>query len=199
MFIKMYKNQLQEFCQKHKIALPVYKTKTVQGNKFQSEVSINYNHLIGVGKISLNKKSSEKSSAKNLLDNIKGNQVIKRYISDKDIYVLIDMENIHMGNYFELKHFSNHYNFLGFATKNHSSINIASSNIIINTIESSRRDACDIMMIGYTSRLVMTVSNTVIYVVTKDHFGEGLVDYINSLDTKNVEIYNIKSPRDLPF
>ena len=194
----MYKNQLQEFCQKRKIPLPTYKTSKVKMG-FISIVTIPYKGLTTQGNTKPTKKKAEISAAEELLIVIKNNQTVTKYTSDQDIYVLIDMENIHMGDYFDLKCFSSKYKFIGFATKNHSSLNVSSPNINVHTIESSRRDACDIMMIGYTSRLVMKLFGpTQIYIVTKDHFGEGLVDYINSLET-GVEIYSVKSPKDLTF
>ena len=104
------------------------------------------------------------------------------------------MENIHLGDLFDKYRFDSKYYFIGFATVGHPSIKNPPPQIIIKTIKSGHRDACDILMIGFTAQLIVNVKNVVI--VTGDHFGPGLVDYIHSCD-KNINANHAKTIEEL--
>ncbi len=187
----MYKNQLQEFCQKKKLRLPTYDTKRVGGSSHQptfiSSVEIQYNNdtYRSGGSVCGSKKAAEISVAKEMLeqlDNILIQETQHYGVSEGDIHVLIDMENVHMGDFFEKRKFGEGIRFMGFATENHPSIRVVSDQLdVIETIKSDRRDACDILMIGCAARLADTISGEMI-IVTKDHFGQGLVDYIHQVN-----------------
>ena len=186
----MYKNTLQEFCQKHSYPLPSYETTKCGGPShqptFKTSVTMTYKEIIHkiYGKAKPTKKKAEISAAKEmifLIDTIVEEET-DCHKSDNQVYILIDMENIHMGNFFHQRKFSSDFQFIGFATTNHPSIKAAPSALSnIETFASDRKDACDIMIIGYATRLVLEGSGDII-IVTKDHFGQGLVDYINHLN-----------------
>lgn len=193
----MYKNQLQEFCQKHKLRLPIYNTIFVKDG-FRSDVTIVYNNkkYITDG-TSVTKKKAEMNAASamlNIIDDIV-NEHSNYYASDKQITVLVDMENVHMGNFFIHNKFGPMFKFVGFATENHPSIKVAPSELNeILTINSDRKDACDILMIGYAAREVDNILGDII-ILTKDHFGPGLVDYLGMISKNN--IINIKTIESL--
>lgn len=195
----MYKNILQEFCQKQKITLPSYTTvKTPTG--FRSSVKIEYNQEIieKTGDVELSKKEAEKSAAEKTiiyLDRLIQQNKLK-YDSFHHIYCMVDMENIYMGNFFVNKVFNNMFKFIGFSTQGHSSLQIKPSEIDpVYTIESSYRDACDVLMIGHICREVDKLEFKELYILTGDHFGEPLVQYLSTLTSKRI-IY-VKSVEDL--
>jgi hypothetical protein len=194
------KNQLQEFCQKHKSPLPVYHT-VKKNSGFSSTVTIVYNenkyHETNDPDFQ-SKKLAEKQVASCMLkklDHIIQSETVE-YTSRQTIYVLVDMENVHMGNFFHGRKFSKNIRFIGFSTENHPSINVAPPEIYqIETIRSDRKDACDILIIGYATKL-SDMDNITIVIITKDHFGPGLVDYICHLNPKCKAI-SIKHPEGL--
>ena len=193
----MDKNKLQEFCQKHKNDLPDYETNRVGGTDhqpiFKSSVTIFYQDIkhTKYGNSKPTSKKAELSAAKEMLTHISSivNSNIKEFKTDTKTYILIDMENIHMGDFFDKYRFNDNYYFIGFSTENHPSIKKASKKIVIQTIKSDRRDACDILMIGMTAQLLNVNRNMNIVILTGDHFGPGLVDFINNFEFYN----NIKS------
>ena len=199
----MHKNKLQEICQKKKYLLPSYDTSRCNDSldhqpSFSSFVTITYDEKIykTCGKKCDSKKKAEISAAEEMLK-VLGDIIIEKtntYESEKIIFVLVDMENVHMGEFFEQKKFSDKFKFIGFATENHPSIKVAPPKMLIETIKSDRRDACDILMIGYASRLVL--QNVNIIIITHDHFGRGLVDYINQI-SPNSDAKCIKSVFEL--
>jgi len=186
----MDKNKLQEFCQKHKNDLPDYETNRIGGEDhqpiFKSSVTIFYEDIkyTKYGNSKPTSKKAEISAAKEMLNHISSivNSNIKEFKTDTKTYILIDMENIHMGDFFDKYRFNDNYYFIGFSTENHPSIKKASSKIVIQTIKSDRRDACDILMIGITAQLLNVNRNMNIVIVTGDHFGPGLVDFINNFE-----------------
>ena len=187
----MDKNKLQEFCQKHKNDLPDYDTNRIGGTDhqpiFKSSVTICHEGLkhTKYGNPKPTAKKAELSAAKEMLTYVENivNDNIKEFETDVKTYILIDMENIHMGDFFDKYRFNDNYYFIGFSTENHPSIKKASSKITIQTIKSDRRDACDILMIGMTAQL-LTVNKNIknIIILTGDHFGPGLVDFINNFE-----------------
>ena len=188
---KSYKNQLQEICQKMNFLFS-YDTTHTGGQPhcpiFGSKVTVIYNNEemtdYGFGST---KKKAELSAAEDMVNRI--NNLIEDKIEHfslsctDEIYILIDMENIHMGNFFERFKFGDEFHFIGFSAENHPSTKNCSDRIEIKTIKTDRKDGCDILMIGYTAQLIMN-NNLDIIIVTGDHFGPGLVDYIHSYKDK---------------
>ena len=204
----MHKNTLQEFCQKNKLLMPTYNCSTLKDcnqPKFVSTVTITYNNqtYTAEGSLCNKKKQSEISAASRMLeiiDNIRTSE-IEHYDSsilsvNNNIYILIDLENVHMGNFFEPRRFKGKFHFIGFASENHPSINVAPHELQIITIKSDRRDAADTLIIGYTATLIEKEDDLVIVIVTKDHFGPGLVDYIHNYNP-NIKASNIKTVKEL--
>ncbi len=194
----MFKNKLQEICQKKNNPLPLYDTSRCINTldhkpSFSSLVTVQYDKILykTYGKRCDTKKKAEKSAAEKMLKKLDDIIVCNtnKYESENIIYVLVDMENVCMGEFFEQKMFSDQFKFIGFATKNHPSINVSPPQMtLIETIKSDRRDACDILMIGYTSRLVKdeNIHLSHIIILTQDHFGHGLVDYIKQISNSNI-------------
>lgn len=121
-----------------------------------------------------------------------------------------------MGDFFEQRRFDDNFHFIGFATEKHPAINNLDNSVKIITIKSDRRDAADTLMIGYASKLVhMDIYSEIndiyngddiihveILIVTKDHFGPSLVDYINNhssikLPIGSITAYSIKDLEEL--
>lgn len=193
----MYKNQLQEFCQKHKLCLPIYNTMSNKDG-FKSEVTIVYNNkqYITDG-TSRTKKKAEMNAAQTMISIIDDivNEHSTYYNYSGGVTVLVDMENVHMGNFFVHNKFGSEFKFIGFATENHPSIKVAPPELNeILTINSDRKDACDILMIGYAAREIDNIDGDII-ILTKDHFGPGLVDYLGMISKNN--IINIKTVESL--
>jgi hypothetical protein len=190
------KNQLQEFCQKYRLGLPKYTTKKITDRKvpnFQTTVTLTWDKTYTTtGDIKNNKKSAEKSSAENMLNIIKSikEQRIKHFmirsnsqISDNiKIFIYIDMENIHIGDYFEYHHFDENFNFIGVATSNHSSLNNQNElyKVKILSINSDHKDAADTLMIYDIGNSIRIHGKSIYIIVTKDHFAAPLVEIINS-------------------
>lgn len=201
----MYKNQLQEICQKLKISLPIYQTERVGGlshcPQFRSSIIIIYNgdKITEYGNTFMSKKKAEMSAAEKMLISVTqmiNNDIEEFSLSSSDeLYILIDMENIHMGDFFDKHKFGTEFHFIGFSTENHPSIKNCSSRVEVVTIKTDRRDGCDILMIGYTAQLIMT-NNVDIIIVTGDHFGLGLVDYIYS-QNNNISAKCVKTVKVL--
>ena len=184
-----HKNILQEFCQKNKLPLPKYTSVTnhTSQGEFISEVTIYYNDQVvsKQGSRERTKKEAEKSAAAFMLLKIEEirKTMIKKYDTEHDIYVLIDLENIHIGYYFDLKSFGENYHFVGFATAEHASLRSVPSWLSIKTIKSDRRDAADTLIIAHAALLINEISEGEIVIVTKDHFGPSLVDYIHEVSS----------------
>nr|QBK91671.1 MAG: double-stranded RNA binding motif-containing protein [Pithovirus LCPAC302] len=181
------KNQLQEFCQKRSMVLPRYDTVQIESiynyPQFNCRVILTYNNIIyqtdGYNKS--NKKKAELSAANamlNKLDEIRTSET--QYYESKNVNVIIyiDMENIHIGDFFETRKFGKGIYFQGVVTDNHSSIKAAPKELKIHTIQSDRRDAADMLIVWLAAQ---QDSGSTIVVITKDHFGSGLVDIINDV------------------
>lgn len=189
---KNNKNKLQEIFQKKQLSLPKYISQRIN-DKFVSSVSVEYNQTVYQcsGEAMSKKTDAEISAASEMLQiitNIQAEQIILHKL-DGRITILIDIENIHIGNFFENNKFTNNYEFIGFATDDHPAINLIPKDLIkIETIKSNQKDAADILMIGYLAhtlisqvltRQLITKEMEKIIIVTKDHFGNGLVDYVH--------------------
>ena len=190
------KNLLQEICQKTKFPLPVYTT--IKSNDlFLATVKVTYNGIDyeATGEERARKTEAEISAAQEMLLTLKSlrEQQIQRFTAYRDIYVLIDIENIHLGDFFEHYQFNDKYHFIGFATENHPSITVCSPQIEIKTIKSSQKDAADILLIYYASH-ISTYGRIII--VTKDHFGQTFADLINSQSESHL-CQTVKSLSDL--
>ena len=190
------KNLLQEICQKNKKPLPVYTT-IKSHDSFLSTVKVTYNgsDYEATGEERTRKTDAEISVAQAMLVILKSlrEQQIQTFTAYRDVYVLIDIENIHVGDFFEHYQFNDKYYFMGFATENHPAITVCSSLVKIETIKSSQKDAADVLLIYYASQ----ISNYAkIIIVTKDHFGQTFADLINSKSESHL-CQTVKSLSDL--
>ena len=200
------KNQLQEFCQKNKLELPKYETTYVNGIKsgFRSKVTITWKCKISkFGNISKNKKFAELSAATFILDKIRQvhDSNIKRnykFLGNNPVYIYIDMENIHIGDFFDHHEFPDvGYYFTGFSTYDHPSIRNVPSNMEIITLRSDHKDAADTLMIFHIGRTIDYCQGKTIIIVTKDHFAASLVEIINSNHGVGSKGYRCKSMDEL--
>jgi len=206
------KNRLQEFCQKKGLDLPRYETRKIDPNehppRFKSRVTITLNdnspnpNINLSGDIKSSKKSAELSAAAHMLEIIKDIQSenVKRYPTptDRSVYVYIDMENVHVGDFFDHHEFPDvGYYFQGFATENHPSIRNPPSNINIITTKSDHKDAADTLMIYWIGSAIHSLQGNVIIIVTKDHFAASLVEILNGKHGRGSQAYRCKSVEEL--
>ena len=206
------KNLLQEFCQKRGLALPKYETGLAGGMahnpRFVSSVIVTYEETLYkvTGDTAGNKKEAEMNAAEMLLSKLdavqKENTKHYKPSTRSAIYVMIDLENIHVGDFFDHKVFHRSYSefsFVGCATEGHPSLkNIQSSSgndiIKIISIKSSHKDATDTLMIFGVGALVSQDNTAIFVIVTKDHFGAPLVEIINQDESTG---YHLKSMEEL--
>ena len=175
------KNELQEICQKAKASLPHYET-FQDNNMFSATVEVIYNIYCYriTGKPCVRKTDAQMSAASEMLKILKDvkEREVKHFNPTKETHVLVDIENIHMGDFFEHYRFNDKVTFVGFATSSHPSISVCPPEIDVRTIKSDQKDAADILLIGYCCEIMNEPYN--ILIVTKDHFGQALVDYVHS-------------------
>ena len=189
------KNLLQEYCQKNHLHLPVYEISILEINDyifFQSKVNIvlkDGTKLKATGNLKKNKKAAEKAVAEELLD------VLNEYLDKNKIRfnvnlptrILIDLENIYLGDLFLNYDFSDNFIFEGFSTSHSSCLNaLDSDKIIIHTVKSTRRDAADVRLILYVSSLISSSEKINLIVVTSDHFGDSLMDCLEDMQVESL-------------
>jgi len=108
----MYKNKLQEYCQKNKLDLPIYITNLVNEKYFISEASITLDDvtLAAEGYVKSKKKEAEMTSAMNLLHKLnkylESNKIT--FTSKNLTYILIDLENVNINDLFHKYKFNNY-------------------------------------------------------------------------------------------
>ena len=182
------KTVLQQICQKRKLPLPTYKTEQVgkeRGNKilWQATVSSTFGQF--KSKIYYNKKHAEADCAEKVLKYIEeqDNKITKFVIENKTL-ILIDGENLP-----------------NFISEIDGKINLVESDVEIKlfitsahalaqketpsktelvVINSTRRDSVDTCLQVYCGFLLSTKIYEKIYIATKDHFGDSLVELLNS-------------------
>ena len=199
------KGKLQIILQKTKHPLPIYDTKRVAGDDhipfFESKVSINYgpnypNPLIFKGKRQKTKKAAETQAALKALSWFERHKTITKISVKRPLHVLIDLENVPATSLFEQYSFDESIKFNGFfANGHHLSINPLPDSYPIETftIQSTRKDSCDIGIVMYATRILLEYMphlelieqspdqhiGPLIIIVTKDRFGAALTDLIN--------------------
>ncbi len=213
------KNQLQEYCQKRGLVLPKYHTKRVGGEphnpEFQSEVTLNEiyisgditrsdsgvndNHIIVPGDTCGSKKQAELSAATFVLDMLEHikTQNTKHYQTGENIYIYIDIENVHIGDFLEHHKFHGNFYMTGVATANHPAIKKISQGIKLRTINSDHKDAADTLMIYDIGLCIERGYSGTYIIVTKDHFAASLCEIINSDLGHLSKAYRCKSMEQL--
>lgn len=190
----IYKNLLQELCQKQKIDLPVYQTKRYGDSEilWRSAVKITSGAHVRTfsGLICTNKKDAEQSAAECALrlffdafPMLKKESKTEISIRNTRIAILIDYENLpgmvksvsdivgpDRGNQIQI------YAFVG--EHHHSVQNVLPDNVIKKVVKSSRTDAVDSCIQTYVGWLLAKESLDEYVIVTRDHFGFALVDMI---------------------
>ncbi len=179
----MFKNKLQEYCQKNGLDLPIYET----NDGFISTVSIileNKCKLSGTGNIKKKKKASEISAAKKLIEVLKTylekNKIT--FVSELPTRILIDLENVNLDKLFDKYNFKN-YIFDVFISNEDCLKKLGKyrDNVNIYRVKSSRRDAADILMVLELGTIIAKSSQKLnVIVFTHDHFGDALMDCLNN-------------------
>ena len=196
------KNQLQEHCQKRGLELPKYKTKKVGGEshqpEFRSSVTMNEMNMMTEceGDVFSSKKHAELSAASHMLDrleHIKTQNTVIYDNTEEDIYIYIDIENIHIGDFMEHHNFHGNFYITGVATANHPAIKKISQGIELRTIKSDHKDAADTLMIYEIGLCIERGYNGTYIIVTKDHFAASLCEIINSDLGQISKAYRCKS------
>ena len=203
----MYKNQLQEYCQKNQLDFPRYVTVGSE-NEFFCTVEIvlrDKSILESEGEWSFKKKEAEMTAAKNLLNELTNHLEKKKITIKTSNYtrILIDLENVNIEDLF-IK-----YNFKNFIfdvfISNESCLKKLGDyrdRVNIHKIKSSRRDAADILMIlhiGFTMAINSFHCNnkTELIVLTNDHFGDALIDCLDNYKQYLNNYHCVNSVNDL--
>ena len=191
-----FKGELQEWTQKQGLPKPKYHTVRLEDSEdhcpnFQSTVSFLIHHdqqqpSQFTGDFVLSKKKAEANVAEIALQGLhtyKQQQTI--HISpSKPIYVLCDLENISIKMFLDQHQFQGPVYFYGFCANDHPSAQNPLDEkypIITQIIHSTRRDACDVSIIMFATRLMLVIPrNAILLIVTRDRFGAALADCVNS-------------------
>ncbi len=179
------KNELQEYCQKGKLTLPIYKTNVVKGGPLKpswiSTVILDNKELI-TGEFQTTKIGAETSAAKCALKLLIIPQVIPQvsiYDIDPTTVILVDVENLPnlIDEILSTTNGATIYAFIGYhhclANKTWKSPNV---NKILSI--STRADGSDTCMQVYTGHLLATQDFKKYLIATRDHFGSTLVEMI---------------------
>lgn len=195
----MYKNKLQEFCQKKRLDLPIYNTIRLESKdhkpRFVSNVKINLNNIEVNGKVKNKKKDAEISAAEHCLNRLeKYLKLQKKDIFPKhETHILVDLENIKLGDLRDRYNFKN-VMFHIFAVENSSCLStLKSDDYIYHTVKSTKRDAADVLLIMFVSKILDKNINLII--LTQDHFGSALMDCIDQSKHK-LNSYHLLSKSD---
>lgn len=182
------KNALQEICQSHQEKLPVYRTKRVGGPphapRFRATVVTKcYGEVKGDVKGS--KGAAEISAAEKALQNVKNLRTKSRdtkssefFTSEKNTYILVDLENVGCWNKLKNTKFSFQITPIFFIGKLHPlNAQILTEEYVI-VIDSCIKDAVDIAIIGMTTKLFVEGVDEIV-VFSRDHFAGALKDCCN--------------------
>ena len=214
-----YKNILQEYCQKNKLAIPNYTYKIVGGTYHIPlwEVELNYNNNIFKA-INTNKKKADQEVAKVVLEILgiiteslacnraeslacnRAEQLVcddKQYNMDNKLsmhnnIVLIDLENIQPKFKYikDINKLQYYNNVYGFASVYTTvDINFYKKYFNIITINSPANEAADHLMTYYASKLISDENNKEIYICSRDKSSSILVHILTNIEKYNVKHY----------
>ena len=167
----MYKNKLQEFCQKNKIDLPFYDTYSMKELKTITWISnVEYDGILFTSDKFASKKEAEKSVAQSVLDYI--NSSAKKSLPPRSC-ILYDAEN--MGNFIDQinLHYEN-VDIYYFVNRNHHSINKEYPNVIKMISEACDRDGSDCYLMLTLGTFLFQDKYDYYFVSTRDHFANSL-------------------------
>lgn len=205
------KNKLQEFCQKLQLELPRYQYTTLPTgpngeSAFMCNVKITYQNIAHSEEgIASNKKLASKKAVLNLIRKlktaIKPTEVYIKNNGYPNVCILIDLENVNCDFFQTYKLITNENAILelyGFCHKNHPSLKQEHlPYMIYETTNSSRRDAADIKMILTAGELYSMSSDSIIYIITGDHFGDVVTEVLTEDDNENKRIFSCNCLEDL--
>lgn len=190
------KNQLQEYCQKRKVPLPVYDTKHYGPShlpEFISTVRFKiFNNDDVFNKVAGEKKKravdAEKSAAEMaLLKLVKTKRKFSIRLGNP-LTVLWDMENINAKEFFENNHLDGSgLEMIGFATAHHPQSLIPYPFDKTVKINSHHRDSADMALVMYLSSSIANGRGGHYIVVTKDHFAASLSECVSNNDIVPLE------------
>lgn len=193
------KNIFQEYCQKHKIPLPIYDTKQIQQLPILFESKVNFNGVEYSARGS-SKVIAEKEVATlvcgNIYDNIsiltdvEQQKLTQKYDNITDIPIenfqkiyLIDGDNYHVTNESVFQRTDSLYIYI-VAKNNTKPQPIIQqqkyNNCCIFISESVNRDAVDHLITFNLGKMSVMWKNKEYYIVTRDHFGECLEKFMQS-------------------
>jgi hypothetical protein len=195
------KNILQQYCQKHKLPVPIYKTKS-KGHQhkllWKARVILFDGSAIN-GSYTSTKVHAEMIAAENALKYIvKSNKPNKPNNGYREVQkrtcLLVDVENLPsfiddvVSNIRGL-------DIYGFVGKHHCLVDKDLPNNAIKIVSpSTRKDGTDSCMQMYVGYLLTLNKYDTYYIATRDHFGGALVDVIlGSNEILGLDIKNIKA------
>lgn len=177
-----YKGLLQVYMQKRQLSLPAYYTYAEANNMFVSTVSLFFddNHpRVFKGEKTTAKKKAEQSAAKKAYFQITSEKSDQDTVlipqNSRRTFVLLDLENVSCGNFFEDNFFDPSIQIHGFIA---STDNIKIPSVVeIHKVSSSRRDAADIALTLFAGQIVDGEIDVI--VVTNDKFGVTLCEILD--------------------
>lgn len=194
------KNQLQEYCQKRQLPLPVYDTKHTgpsHSPDFMSTVvfklkreSDTYQRIKGeIKKKAIEAEKSAATIALMKLSDTKNKFTIK---SDNQLTILWDMENVNAKEFFENNYIDGSgIKTIGFVTAHHPQSLIPYPFDKTVKINSYHRDSADMALVMYLSSSITNGRGGHYIIVTKDHFAASLNECVKNNDifplNKNIE------------
>ena len=197
----MFKNKLQEYCQRKKLELPIYRTEqlisSAHNPKYKSVSTITLPDgtvLSAKGKILRRKKDAEISAAEYLLEKLNGHldKTKLRFTAKEQVKILIDLENVPLLDFLDTYKFDNKYTFETFSTCHSTALvnrTKFSNKVQVHTVKSTRRDAADILMVLYVSSLIPSNEKIHMIIVTNDHFFHSLMDCLDELKPESFSSY----------
>lgn len=185
------KNQLQEYCQKRRLPLPVYDTKHMgpsHSPDFVSTVvfklkreSDTFQRIKG----EMKKKAidAEKSAATLALMRLSDTKNKFTIQSGNPLTILWDMENVNAKEFFENNHIDgSSLNMIGFVTAHHPQSLIQYPFDKVVKINSHHRDSADMALVMYLSSSITQGHGGDYIIVTKDHFAASLDECVRNSD-----------------
>jgi hypothetical protein len=204
------KNELQEYFQKRRIVLPVYKTNRVGGPDHQpvwiAQITIADGRIF-MSSPNISKKAAELEAARIAFEEIETDPVLiekpqprwKFDFNDQKVVILIDVEN-QPSALSELVDtvYSTGVNFYAFYSKGHplgrkisGSEYISDSRVTIVEVPSTRSDGADVGLMIVIGAMIEISPYTVFIIISNDHFAEAAADVIRN--------YNVMFPTDSKY
>ena len=160
----MWKNKLQEYCQKNQFDLPKYDTMSVEDKKWKSYVWFNSKYY--EGEVSNTKKDAEKSAAEVVLQDLKPSE--KKSLPNRSC-ILYDAEN--MGNLIQkITEICDNCDIDFYVNKNHHLSDKYYPGVTNMISQACDRDASDCFLMMTLGSMLKDNLYDYYFICSKDHF-----------------------------